>query len=385
MDGVRKIGLVTFFLGVEDPRLQRGRRHRLLDIMVIAVCAVVCGSRGWTDIEEWGEAHEKWLRTFLKLPHGIPSADTFARVFSIINGEEFERCFSKWAQAVNEASGGKLIAIDGKTIRRSFNAAAQKCAIHLVSAWSIENQVVLAQVKVSEKSNEITAIPRLLDLLNLKGTTVTIDAMGCQRDIALRIVDKGGDYVFSLKGNQETIHEEVIEFFENGRKSDFKEINHDTWEITEKGHGRIEERFYLQTGEVNWMEDKGKWKGLSSIGLVDAKRIVGEKVSSETRYFLSSLPQDAEKFAKAVRGHWSIENGLHWCLDVVMQEDQSRIRIKNAAENFSVLRRIALNLLKKAPHRKKRISMALKGRRCGWDHDYLLKVLFSNEKIIATT
>lgn len=196
--------------------------------------------------------------------------------------------FSKWAQAVNRASGGKLIAIDGKTIRRSFNAAAKKSAIHLVSAWSIENQVVLAQVKVSEKSNEIKAIPKLLDLLSLEGTTVTVDAMGCQRDIPLKIVDKGADYFFSLKGNQKTIQEEVIELFDDARKSKFKELDHDTWEITEKGHGRI-----------------------------------GEKTSEETRYFLSSLPQDAEKFAKTVRGHWSIENGLHWCLDVVMQEDLS--------------------------------------------------------------
>ena len=372
------IGLVTFFLGVEDPRLSRGCRHLLLDIMMIAICAVVCGSRGWTDIEEWAQAHEKWLSTFLELPHGIPSADTFARVFSIIDGEQFQKCFSQWAQAVNQASGGKLIAIDGKTIRRSFNVAAEKSAIHLVSAWSVENQVVLAQVKVTDKSNEITAIPRLLDLLNLKGTTVTIDAMGCQTDIASRIVAKGGDYVFSLKGNQETIHQEVSKFFEGARKSEFKELNHDTWEITEKGHGRIEERVYRQSAEVDWLDGKGKWKGLRSIGMVDAKRIIEEKITAETRYFLSSLAQDAEKFAKAVRGHWSIENGLHWCLDVVMNEDQSRIRIKNAAENFAVLRRIALNLLKKAPHKKKRISMALKGRRCGWDHDYLLKVLFSD-------
>lgn len=367
---------MSYFSVVPDPRLARGQRHRLLDIMVIAVMAVICGALGWTEIEAWAESCEDWLKTFLELPHGIPSADTFARVFSIIDAESFQRCFSKWACAVNEASGGKLIAIDGKTIRRSFNRAAEKSAIHLVSAWSVENQIVLGQVKVDDKSNEITAIPRLLDMLTLKGTTVTIDAMGCQTAIALKIIDKGGDYVFSLKGNQETIHEEVKGFFEDERQTGFKNLNHDTWEITEKGHGRIEERLYFQTSEVNWMEDKGKWKALSSIGMVDAKRTIAEKTSEETRYFLSSLSQDAEKFAGAVRGHWSIENGLHWCLDVVMNEDQSRIRIKNAAENFSVLRRIALNLLKKAPHKKKRISMRLKGRWCGWNHDYLLKVMF---------
>lgn len=376
MKKLENIALVTFFLGVEDPRLQRGRRHRLLDIMVIAVCAVVCGCRGWSQIEEWAEGHEEWLKTFLELPHGIASADTIARVFSIINAEQFELCFSQWAQEVNRASGGKLIAIDGKTIRRSFDTAAQKSAIHLVSAWSIENQVVLAQVKVDDKSNEITAIPKLLNLLNLKGTTVTVDAMGCQTDIALQIVNKGGDYVFSLKGNQGTIHKDVMEFLEDERKNKFKDLNHDIWEITEKGHGRIEERFYLHSGEVKWIEDKGKWKGLDSIGLVDSRRIMGEKVSEETRYFLSSLEQDAEQFAKAVRGHWSIENGLHWCLDVVMNEDQSRIRIKNAAENFAVLRRIALNLLKKASHKKKKAGMASKSRLCNWDRDYLLKVLF---------
>ena len=370
--------LVTFFLGVEDPRLQRGKRHRLLDIMVIAVCAVVCGCQGWAQIEEWAEGHEEWLKTFLDLPHGIPSADTFARVFSIINADQLEPCYSQWAQEVSRTCGRKLIAIDGKTIRRSFDTAAEKSAIHLVSAWSVENQVVLAQVKVDNKSNEITAIPRLLDLLNLKGTTVTIDAMGCQTAIALQIVNKGGDYVFSLKGNQGTIHEEVKEFFEDERKNKFKDVSHDTWEITEKGHGRIEERFYLQSGEVKWMEDRGKWKDLKSIGFVDSKRIIGEKTSEETRYFLSSLPQDAAQFAKAVRGHWGIENGLHWCLDVVMNEDQSRIRVKNAAENFAVLRRIALNLLKKAPHKKKRAGMASKSRLCNWNRDYLLQVLFGS-------
>lgn len=377
MEELKKTSLVTFFLGVEDPRLQRGRRHLLLDIMVIAVCAVVCGSRGWSEIEEWAEGNEPWLRTFLKLPHGIPSADTFARVFSIMDAKRFEQCFSDWAQAVNRFCGGKLIAIDGKTLRRSFNTAAKKSAIHLVSAWSVENQVVLAQVKVDNKSNEITAIPKLLDMLSLKGTTVTFDAMGAQTDIALKIADKGGDYVFSLKGNQGTIHRDVRDFFETARHNQFQDLNHDKWEITEKGHGRIEERFYLHSNEVNWIDDKGKWKNLKSIGLVDAKRTIAEKTSEETRYFLSSLPQDAEKFAHAVRGHWGIENGLHWCLDVVMQEDQSRIRIKNAAENFAVLRRIAINLLKKMSHRKKRASMASKARLCNWDHDYLLNVIFS--------
>ena len=267
MDELKKTSLVTFFMGVEDPRLQRGRRHHLLDIMVIAVCAVVSGSRGWSEIEEWADGNEKWLRTLLELPHGIPSADTFARVFSIIDANKFEQCFSEWVQAVNRFCGGKLIAIDGKTLRRSFNRAAEKTAIHLVSAWSVENQLVLAQVKVDDKSNEITAIPKLLDMLNLKGNTVTVDAMGCQTDIALKIVDKGGDYVFSLKGNQQTIHGEVKEFFEDARANRFQELNHDKWEITEKGHGRIEERFYLHSSEVNWMEDKGKWKNLTSIGV----------------------------------------------------------------------------------------------------------------------
>jgi predicted transposase YbfD/YdcC len=257
-------------------------------------------------------------------------------------------------------------------------------SLGLVSFFSViadpRFPLILGQVKVDDKSNEITAIPKLLDLLNLKGTTVTVDAMGCQTDIAKRIFDKGGDHLFSLKGNQGTIHNEVVEFFEDERKTQFKNINHDTWETTEKGHGRIEERFYLQTEEVDWMEDKGKWKNLKSIGFVDAKRtiIIKEKTSEETRYFLSSLTQDAEIFSHTVRGHWGIENSLHWCLDVSMQEDQSRIRIKNAAENFSVLRRIALNLLKKAPlHKtKKQGSLTSKSKWWNWDKDYLLKVMF---------
>lgn len=373
MERLGSHGFLPFFSALADPRSPQGRRHELVDVMVIAVCAVVCGSRGWTDIEFFGEVRKEWFATFLKLPHGIPSRDTFARIFSVLDAEAFGRCFSNWAQALNRALGGNHIAIDGKTLRRSFDKAAKKSAIHLVSAWAVDNQLVLGQVKVDSKSNEITAIPKLLEMLNLKGSTVTIDAMGCQTDIAKGVVDKGGDYIFSLKGNHAQIHNQVRDFFTQAKATAYREIEHDAWEVTEKGHGRIEERMYVLSSEVDEIEGKGNWMNLQTIGLVDAKRTIGENTTQEDRYFLSSLKQDAEVFSKAVRGHWGIENTLHWCLDVTMNEDQSRIRIENCAENFALLRKIALNLLRKDNNKK--LSLPRKQMLASMDTNYLLNVL----------
>jgi predicted transposase YbfD/YdcC len=336
---------------------------------------LLCGSEGWEDLEEFGLQNEQWFKTFLDLPHGIPSHDTFARVFSILDSQQLEECFVHWTQALQQSTEGKLIAIDGKMLRRSFDTATGKKAIHLVSAWVVENQVILGQVKIEDKSNEITAVPRLLDFINVKGSIISMDAMGCQTAHAEKIIKKGGDYLFSLKGNQGTLNDEVRLFLEDAKKNEFKDIHYDFVETTEKGHGRIEIRKYFQTDEVDWFEDRDSWTGLKSFGMVESTRIIGDKTTTETRYFISSLPCNADKFAAAARGHWGTENGQHWCLDVGMREDESRIRIGNASENYGVLRRIALNLLKKEKSSKRGIRA--KSRIAGWNREYLLKVLLN--------
>jgi predicted transposase YbfD/YdcC len=367
-------GLMGHFIVVRDPRVQKRKKHKLVDILVIAVCAVICGAEGWEEMERYGLSKLEWLKTFLELPHGIPSDDTFARVFSIIDPLEFQRCFAAWVAAIRESLKGLTVAIDGKTLRHSFDRATGKNAIHMVSAWVVENQVILGQLKVDEKSNEITAVPKLLDMLDIRGATVTTDAMGCQTEIAAKIVDKGAHYVFCLKGNQGTAHSEVRDFFSFCQKEKFKDVPHGYFETNDKGHGRVETRKYWQTSEIGWFEDKDRWKGLTTIGMVTAERLIGDKTTSETRFFLSSMPVDAEKFSQPVRGHWGIENGLHWCLDVGMGEDACRIRKKNADENFAVLRRIALNLLKQ--EKTEKCGVKSKGKLCCWNNNYLLKVLW---------
>ena len=367
-------GIMGHFSILRDPRMQKKKRHRLIDILVIAICAVICGAEGWEEMERYGVAKFEWLKTFLELPHGIPSDDTFARVFSIIDPIEFQRCFAAWGAAMKESLKGLVVAIDGKTLRHSFDKATGKNAIHMVSAWVVENQMVLGQVKVDEKSNEITAVPKLLDMLNIQGSIVTTDAMGCQKEIAAKIVDKGAGYVFCLKGNQGNLHADVRDFFLFCEKENFKDVPYDYFESTDKGHGRIETRKYWQTNDIAWLQDKENWKGLNTIGMVTAQRIIGEQTTTETRYFLSSMPLDAEKFSHPVRGHWGIENGLHWCLDVGMGEDDCRISRRNADENFAVLRHIALNLLKQ--NKTQKCGIKAKGKLCCWDNKYLLKVLW---------
>jgi predicted transposase YbfD/YdcC len=364
------------FSAVEDPRVVGRTKHLLIDILVIAVMGALCGAESFEDLELFGEVKQEWLQTFLSLPNGIPSHDTFARVFARINPAQFHESFLRWTRAVFEASGGKLVALDGKTIRRSFDKASAQQSLHMVSAWAVENALVLGQLKVEDKSNEITAIPKLLDLLSLKGCTVTIDAMGCQTQIASHIVDKKADYVFCLKGNQSGCLEEVKAFFQDALCSgpkDQKSPMHFI-ETNDKAHGRIETRRYWQSSDVLWLKEQ--WKGIQSIGMVEATRTLGEKTSTEKRYFLSSLPLDGQRFSRAVRGHWAIENSLHWCLDVTMNEDKSRIRKGHAAENFALLRKIALNMLK----RETTLKASLRGKRkvAGWEPDYLLKLLLGN-------
>lgn len=363
------------FSGVEDPRVTGRTKHSLVDILVIAVMGALCGAETFEDLEVFAECKQKWLKSFLELPNGIPSHDTFARVFARVDPVQFHACFVRWTRAVFEASGGKLVAIDGKAIRRSFDKASNQAHLHMVSAWAVDNNLVLGQFKVDDKSNEITAIPKLLDLLALKGCTITIDAMGCQTEIANKIVDKKADYLFCLKGNQSGCLKEVEEFFQDAlapspldQKSPMQFI-----ETTDKAHGRIEVRRYWQSSAVLWMA--GQWKGLQTIGMVESQRIIGETTSTERRYFLSSLPLDVKRFSAAVRGHWGIENSLHWCLDVSMNEDKSRIRKGHAPENFALLRKIALNLLKSEKTLK--ASLRAKRKAGGWDHDYLLKLLLA--------
>lgn len=363
-----------YFAELPDPRNDRGQRHKLGDIVVIAICAVICSADDWMEVAEFGEAKEPWLRTFLELPHGIPSHDTFNRVFGALDAEALERCFMLWIKALANTSKSRLIAIDGKTLRRSFDRAHKKAAIHMVSAWASENELVFAQLACEAKSNEITAIPKLLELLDLADITVTIDAMGCQREIARKITEKGGNYVLALKGNQATLHEEAKLFLDEIIAGSLKGVNHDYHEQSEKDHGRIETRRTWVTSEMDWFEDRAQWPGLKSFAAVECERILEDKTTCERRYFISSLDgTDAQSIAYAVRRHWRIENSLHWSLDVSFAEDQSRIRQGNAAENFSRLRRMALNLLKKDKTRK--VGIKAKRRRAGWDEDYLLHVL----------
>ena len=367
-------GIVAHFSIMRDPRVERTKRHRLIDIIVLAVCAVIGGAETWVDLEMYGESKEEWFKTFLELPNGIPSHDTFARVFSVLDAEQFRQCFYEWVRAVNDIKPGQLLAIDGKTIRRSFDTATGKTALHMVSVWAVENDVVLAQVAVSEKSNEITAVPKLLDMLNLKGNTVTMDAMGCQKATLAKIVDKGGDYLVSLKGNQETLHDSVKAVFAGARETNFQNVDHDSFETQEKGHGRLETRRCWTVGDVEKLPETPLWKGLKTIAMVESERTLKDKTTRETRYYISSLPNDAGRILKGTRDHWKVENSLHWCLDVAMNEDQSRIRIGNAQKNWAVLRHIALNLLKQEKSKGKK-GIKGKSKLTGWDHQYLLKVL----------
>lgn len=366
------------FSVLPDPRVDRTKKHLLIDILFIGMCTIICGGEGFTDMEEFGEAKEEWLRKYLELPYGIPSHDTFRRVFSSLDPKAFSECFTRWSQALHDATGGEVIALDGKTIRHSFDTATGQPAIHVVSAWASENGLALGQVKVDKKSNEITAVPKLLEMLDVKGRIITTDAMGCQKDIARRIVEKKGDYVFCLKGNQGNLHDDVKFFFDEARKADFKDVEHRYFETVEKDHGRIEIRrcWVVEEDAIVWLEKGDEWSGLSSIAAIEAERKIRGKTTTETRYFISSLTGSAEKLAGAARSHWGIENSLHWVLDVTLNEDKSRIRKDNAPENLAILRRIALNMVRREQTRKN-VSVRRRVKKAGWDNSYLEQVLVS--------
>ncbi len=370
--------LIECFEGLPDPRMDRTRPHKLIDILVIGLCSQLTGGSGFTDMEVFGKAKIDWLKTFLELPKGIPSHDTFGRVFAAIDPDYFLDCFVQWVQGICPTLKDETVAIDGKALRRALNAG--ESIPYIVNAWASENGLVLGQVKVQDKSNEITAIPELLRVLELKGCIVTMDAMGCQRDIAQNIIDKHADYVLALKGNHATVHDEVKEFFTDAvapcatQCADSAEKDAmDFHQTLEKGHGRLETRRYWVSSDLDWFEDKSLWKGLTSIGMVESIRNVKGKRTIERRYYLSSLPVDAQRFAKAVRGHWGVENSLHWSLDVTFREDDSRARTMNAAQNVASLRRIALNLVKK--DRSKKCSQRQKRIYAALEPDYLKHLL----------
>jgi len=385
MESPSHLTLADHFASLDDPRIDRTKLHPLLSIITIAICAVIAGAESWDDIELFGESKADWFASFLDLPHGIPSHDTFNRVFAALDPGHFQTCFQRWMKAVAGVLPAQVIALDGKTVRRSHDRVTGQQAIHMVSAWATETRLVLAQVKVDEKSNEITALPDLLHQLPLAGCVVTIDAMGCQREIAQQILDGGGDYVLGLKGNQGTLHEDVARSFLLAQQDEGTE--HSQAVTIEKGHGRIETRRsrVISDAEVlTWLQEHHDWPGLAVIGWVQAERRIGTERSVEDRYYLLSRPLSAAAFGEAVRSHWGIENQVHWVLDVTFHEDQSRIRTGYAAENFAVLHHpqrvpgaelrpaVAQNLLRQ---QTSRISIKGKRKKAGWDTDFLLQIL----------
>jgi predicted transposase YbfD/YdcC len=361
---------LTYFENLEDPRVERTRRHKLIDIIGIALCAVLCGCEDWEEIELFGKNKEAWLRTFLELPNGIPSHDTFNRLFAALDPPSLQVVFLQWIQQVATLSQGRIISIDGKRLCNS-GVEGKKAIVHMVSAWCSANNMVLGQRKTEEKSNEITAIPQLLDVLFIEGCTVTIDAMGCQKNIAATIVDKGGDYLLALKGNQGHLLEDVKEAFAQSGTTGVEQ--HTT---LEKGHGRIERRTCSVLREMEWVCQKEEWKNLSTLVCLQTQRTLlnsGEE-QRETRYYISSKRATAADMLHLIRSHWAVENQLHWCLAVQFGEDASRKRAGHAAENFSTINRLVLNILKN----EKSTKLSLKNKRlhAGWNHHYLEKLIF---------
>jgi predicted transposase YbfD/YdcC len=377
---------MTHFSVLKDPRIERTKRHYLMDILTLALLALLCGARGWEDMEAFGQAKEDWLRRALglDLPNGIPSEDTFRRVFARLDPEEMGRCFRAWVEGLRTLTRGEVIALDGKKLRHSFDTATGQAAIHMVSAWATECGLALGQVKVDDKSNEIVALPALIRLLNLVGCLVTIDAMGCQKAIARLIVQKQGEYLLGLKENQPALYEAVRLFFEDARAHDFyakdaqQKIAFRYYQTLEKDHGRIETRrvWMVEGQEIAWLDPDGEWAGLNSIVMVESERQVGQKTPTrETRFFISSVRGSVKKVANGVRAHWGIENRLHYVLDVAFEEDGCPIARDYSPENLATMRHVVLNLLR----HNKTLTGSIKSRskRAGWDNDYLLKALIN--------
>ena len=365
--------ITEHFSELEDPRSDN-KSHLLMDMVVIAICGVLCGADGWSDIEVFGRAKYGWLKQFLRLPHGIPAHDTFGRVFALLDAEQFQSCFIDWVQAIQEVTEGQIVAVDGKKLRRSYDKTLGKKAIHMVSAWASENRLVLGQAKVDDKSNEIPKVPELLELLEIKGCIVTTDAMNCQKKTAQKVIEKEADYVLEVKDNQSGLEAAIQELFDYAEEQAFADC--DYHKTVSKGHDRIEVRECWTTSAPDYLwylPNLKHWAALQSIAMIKSKRQTAQKTTIEYRYFISSLESDAQQILKAVRTHWEIENKLHWILDVVFREDYCRVRKGNAAQNLAVLRHLTLNLLRQETTLKRGIKA--KRLRAGWDHDYLLKLL----------
>jgi predicted transposase YbfD/YdcC len=371
--------LLAHFADLNDPRIERTKKHKLMDIIAIAICGVICGADNWVEIAYFGKVKEAWLRQFLELPNGIPSHDTFNEVFARLDAEAFRRCFISWVQAVYHLTEGQVIGVDGKNLRRSYDNHVGKEAIWLVNAWASQARLALGQAAVDEKSNEITAIPALLNLLALKGGIVTIDAIGCQTEIGQLIVDKEADYILAVKANQPSLYEDVAELFRGVQEVEFQAVPHTYAQTWDKNHGRVERRrcWALSDPELlSYLRHKDAWANLKTVFLVERERYLPDQPPSrESAYFITSLPNDAAQLLHASRAHWGVENGLHWVLDIAFREDDARLRRGYGDQNFAVLRQLALNLLRQ----DQSIKLGVKGKRlkAGWDETYLLHLLAS--------
>ena len=359
-------GFKACFDGLQDPRTGNAGRHELLEMLMIALCTVLCGGEDCTDMAEFARTKLEFLRGFLKLEHGAPSHDTFSRLFRLLDPEQFRDCFQRFMARFAEACQG-VVAIDGKVLRRSFDKASGKSALHMVSAWGCEQRLVLGQIATDAKSNEITAVPKLLKMLSLEGSIVTADALNCQREIAQQVIDQKGDYVMALKGNQGTLHDDVRTFLDDPKTK--LSISPST---VDGDHGRIEMRTAMISTDISWLQEDHKWPGLAAVGKVGRVREMADKTTTETAYYLLSTPMTPERFGEVVRSHWAIENRLHWCLDVTMNEDQMRNRMDHAPQNLAILRHMALNLVRQETSKG---SLRKKLRRAAWSDSFLAKVL----------
>jgi predicted transposase YbfD/YdcC len=376
MEEPRSAALLEHFGELADPRIDRHKEHKLIDIVVIAICAILCGANDWVAVETFGKAKRAWFTRFLDLAHGIPSHDTFGRVFAVLAPEALQACFLRWIQAVAQVTAGQVVAIDGKTLRHSYDRRSAKAAIHLVSAWATHNRVVWGQLKTEEKSNEITAIPALLTVLDVSGCIVTIDAMGCQKAIAEQIVEQEAEYVLALKQNHGTWYAAVVEQFEEARHTASEASTLQTYETEEQRHGRGEIRRHWTLATPLDLVQQEAWAQLRCLGMVESERHLKGEVTIEQRYYIASIPNDVQLFAHAVRAHWGIENCVHWVLDVAFREDESRVRLGHGPENFAVLRHIALNLLRQDSSTK--LGIHNKRLKAGWDDAYLANLVFGH-------